>query len=69
MSLRYAAHALALFLVEVAIALWVHDDFVRPYVGDVLVVPLVYFGVMTVHRGRPLRVLAGVFVFACIVEL
>jgi hypothetical protein len=69
LRLRYAAHAVALFLVELAIALWVHDDLVRPYVGDVLVVPLVYFGVMAVYRGRPVRVLLGVFVFACLVEL
>ncbi len=66
---RYAAHAVALFLIELAIALFVHDDFVRPYVGDVLVVPLVYFVVMAVYPGRTLRVLIGVFVFACLVEL
>ena len=31
-----------LFLIEGAIAIWVHDRFVRPYMGDVLVVVLVY---------------------------
>jgi hypothetical protein len=61
--------ALALFAIEVAIALWVHDAFVRPYVGDVLVVPLVYCCVMAVYRGRPARVVTGVFAFACSVEL
>lgn len=69
MSARYAALAIGLFAVELAIALWVHDDFVRPYVGDVLVVPLIYCIVMTVHRGRPARVALAVFAFACAVEL
>lgn len=31
-----------LFITEVLIALYVHDEFVRPYVGDVLVVILLY---------------------------
>jgi hypothetical protein len=66
---RYAPVALVLLAVEVAVALWVQDAFVRPYVGDVLVVPLVYCCVMAVYPGPPRRVLAGVFAFACAVEL
>jgi hypothetical protein len=31
-----------LFLVEVLIALYVHDSIIRPYVGDLLVVILIY---------------------------
>ncbi|HEX5657236.1 MAG TPA: DUF2809 domain-containing protein [Polyangiales bacterium] len=65
----YARAALLLLAIEVAIALWMHDAFVRPYIGDVLVVPLVYCVVMAVYRGRPNRVLVGVFAFACLVEL
>ncbi len=38
----YAAAFFALLAVEVCIALFVHDAFVRPYVGDVLVVVLLY---------------------------
>ena len=33
----------ALLATEVLIALFVHDDFVRPYLGDVLVVPMIFF--------------------------
>jgi hypothetical protein len=40
--LLYAGAAIALFCVEVAIALFVNDAFVRPYVGDVLAILLVY---------------------------
>lgn len=38
----YALAALVLFIVEVLIALFVRDAFVRPYVGDLLAVALVY---------------------------
>ena len=39
---RYFALAILIFVVEVLIALYVHDRIVRPYIGDVLVVILIY---------------------------
>jgi len=42
MRTTYAAAALFLFVVEVLIALFVRDQFVRPYLGGVLAVMLVY---------------------------
>ena len=44
----YLAAAIVLFAIEVLIALFVRDDFVRPYVGDVLAVALVYAGLRAV---------------------
>lgn len=38
----YLIVAIALFAVEVLIALFMRDEFVRPYVGDVLAVAFVY---------------------------
>lgn len=38
----YALAAIFLFAVEVLIALFVRDQFVRPYLGDVIAVMLVY---------------------------
>lgn len=38
----YLLSAALLFIVEVLIALYAHDDIIRPYVGDVLVVMLLY---------------------------
>ena len=38
----YFLLAVALFLAEAGIALLVHDDFIRPYFGDTLVVVLIY---------------------------
>lgn len=38
----YAFAAFAIFAIEVIIALFVRDAFIRPYLGDVLAVALVY---------------------------
>ncbi|MBD3582074.1 ribosomal maturation YjgA family protein [Flavobacterium selenitireducens] len=40
--LHYFRVFFAVFVVEVLIARFVHDDFVRPYLGDLLVVILIY---------------------------
>lgn len=66
---RYALIFLALLAVEVCIALFVHDRFVRPYVGDVLVVAVLYaFLRILLPEGRPWLIWA-VTAFACCVEL
>jgi DNA integrity scanning protein DisA with diadenylate cyclase activity len=39
---KYFLLFLLVFVTEVLIALYVHDDFIRPYFGDVLVVILIY---------------------------
>lgn len=69
LSKTYLALAVALFGIEVLIALFFHDAFVRPILGDVLVVALVYTSVLTVVELRPLPAALGVLVFACAVEL
>lgn len=39
---NYFGLALTIFIIEVLIALHVHDHLIRPYVGDILVVVLMY---------------------------
>ena len=41
-KLNYFTLTILLFLAEIAIAMYVHDDFIRPYFGDFLVVILLY---------------------------
>lgn len=41
-NIRYFAMAVMLFVIEVFIAVYVKDRFIRPYGGDVLVVILMY---------------------------
>ena len=69
LRIGYAISTLALTIIEVIIALYVHDNFVRPYIGDVLVVIVVYCVVRIIvplkYRLLPLYV----FIFAGGVEL
>lgn len=41
-SISYPGFAAITFLIEIMIALFIHDNFIRPYMGDVLVVILIY---------------------------
>ena len=40
--LVYLSATIILLITEVLIALYVHDDFIRPYVGDAIVVIVIY---------------------------
>ena len=57
-----------LLTVEVLIALYVHDDFIRPYFGDTLVVILVYCVIRSVFPDGIRFLSVYVFLFACFVE-
>ena len=46
----YALAAVILFAIEVVIALYVRDRFVRPHLGDTLAVLLVYCGLRATTR-------------------
>ena len=64
----YAIIFITLLCVELVIALFVHDDFVRPYIGDVLVtVLLCCLCRIAVPKGVP-ALPAYVFLFAALVE-
>ena len=65
----YSVGALFLFLVEVLIALYVHDNFVRPYLGDLLVVILIYCFLMAVSRLQVIPALLIVLAFSYLVEV
>jgi hypothetical protein len=67
-NLKYGLWALLLFSVEVFIALFIKDDFVRPFIGDVLVVILIYCFLRAFWRIPTKATVLGVFIFACLVE-
>ena len=65
----YAVATLFLLLIEVIIALYVHDDFIRPYVGDVLVVIVIYTFIRIIVPEKCKLIPLFLFVFAAGVEL
>ena len=67
-NLKYFFLSFALFFIELLIALYLHDSIIRPYIGDILVVILVYCAVRTFFQGIKLLPLY-VFFFAVSVEI
>ncbi len=61
--------ALGLLGVEISIALYVNDRFVRPYVGDFLVVILIYYFAKAFVAAPFWRLFWAVLFFAYFVEL
>lgn len=59
---------LILLFIEISIAIWIKDDFVRPYLGDFLVVILLYCFLMAISRISVLKALFSVLVFSFAVE-
>jgi len=68
-NLRYFVYTVLLFVTEVLIALFVHDQFIRPYIGDFLVVILIYCFVKSFLNTPVVPTALGVLVFAYTVEL
>lgn len=66
---NYFGFTILIFLTEVLIALYVHDSFVRPYFGDVLVVILLYCFFKSFLRLPVLPVAIGVLIFSFTIEL
>lgn len=66
---NYLFVTLILFLIEILIALFVHDQFIRPYIGDFLVVILIYCFVKSFFNTPVLPTALGVLLFAYSVEV
>ncbi|MCH5192045.1 MAG: DUF2809 domain-containing protein [Oscillospiraceae bacterium] len=67
--LAYVVATLLLMITEVLIALYVRDNFIRPYVGDVLAVILIYtfIRIFIPEKCRILPIL--IFIFAACIEI
>ena len=65
---KYFIATTILFLVEVYIAMFVHDRIIRPYIGDLLVVILLYCFVRSFIKITTLTAAIGVLIFSYFVE-
>ena len=65
----YASCFFVILIIEIIIGVYIHDAFIRPYIGDVLVVILIccFIRIFILRSLRRLPVY--VFVFACFIEL
>lgn len=67
--IAYGVAAAILLITEVLIALYVHDSFIRPYIGDVLVVIVIYTFIRIFIPERYRLLPLWVFLFAVGVEM
>ena len=65
---KYFFLTVALFIIEVLIALFVRDAFIRPYVGDYLVVMLIYCTIRTFLNASVGIVALSVLLFSYSIE-
>ena len=65
----YLIIAILLFLVEILIALFVHDRYVRPYIGDFLVVILIYCFIRSFFNVSVIATAIGTLLFAFLLEV
>lgn len=66
---RYLLVAVLLFIIEVLIAAYVNDAFIRPYVGDYLVVILLYCFVRSFVKLPVVPLAIGVLLFSYTIEV
>lgn len=67
-DLKYFILVLIFLVVEILIAMYVQDDFIRPYLGDVLVVILIYCFLRSFWRISVLNGFLLVLAFSFIIE-
>ncbi|MCX8522570.1 DUF2809 domain-containing protein [Chryseobacterium formosus] len=68
-SLKYFLITILIFLVEVLIATVLKDQFfIRAYLGDVIVVMLLYTFVKSFLIVNDTKLILGIFVFSCLIE-
>lgn len=65
----YFIIAVLLFITEVLIALFINDHFIRPYLGDVFVVILIYCSIRAFFNTSVTKTALGVLAFSFFIEL
>ncbi len=66
---KYITIFILLLVTEIAIAYFQFHSFIRGFIGDVLVIPLLYSLAQSIKRFNPIKVTAAVVLFAFAVEI
>jgi DNA integrity scanning protein DisA with diadenylate cyclase activity len=65
----YLCAFIIVLIIEIIIGVFVHDNFIRPYVGDVLVTVLIYCFIKSFIANELKLLPLYIFIFACLVEI
>lgn len=66
---NYLVAFIILLVIEILIALYIHDNFIRPYLGDMLVVALVYCFIRIFIPNGVRMMTLYVFIFSASIEV
>lgn len=66
---RYFLAFLVLLIIEIIIGVYIHDRFIRPFVGDILVVGLIFCFLYSFIKWRIKPLLVSIFIFSVLVEV
>ena len=66
---KYILITLLLFLIELFIAVFIRDKFIRPFLGDVLVVMLLFSFTRIFYQGALKKIIIGVLFFSFLIEI
>ena len=64
----YFVYFMILLIIEVAIAVFIKEGFIRSSFGDFLVVMLIYCFIKSFINAKPITIAIGVLIFAFIIE-
>ncbi len=68
-NVRYFCMFALMFLIELIIAIFIKDSFIRPFIGDVLVVILLYLFIRIFFLSGKLKLVIGVLLFSYLIEI
>ena len=65
----YLIGLIVLLALESLIAIYVHDQFIRPYIGDILVVIVIYCMIKVIITKRHILMPVWIFIFSVCIEV
>lgn len=69
LNYKYLIVFIIIFIIEIFIAVFINDTIIRPFIGDVLVVILIY-AFIRIFTEKYIKYLPiYIFVFACLIEI
>ena len=68
-NINYFIAFIVLFIIEVVIALFINDKIIRPYIGDILIIVLMYTFIKSFIKKEIRFLPIYLFVFAAFIEI
>lgn len=60
---------ISIFMIELYIGIYIRDNHIRPYLGDILVVPLIYSFLNIFFKNEYKKLISKVVIFAIFIEV